>query len=318
MCVKAIVTGAAGFVGSHLSELLLSEGHQVIGIDVFTENYSRELKENNLRHAISNNDFHFLRLDLAEENLNGLPAVDVVFHLAAQPGVRDSWGESFPTYLTRNLLSTQRLLERYKENPEVKFVVASSSSVYGNAKFLPIQEEASLNPISPYGVTKLSMERLLFAYHQTYKINVNMVRYFTLYGPRQRPDMAFNRFISCCINGEPLTIFGDGTQIRDFTFVGDAVRATVDSIRCCNGFEAYNIAAGKTIKLSDTIKIIEDISERPISVEFRSAQRGDAYATHADIRKAVNAFGYSPTTSLVDGLTQQFKWQAHLTQDHIR
>ncbi|MEM4409532.1 MAG: NAD-dependent epimerase/dehydratase family protein, partial [Candidatus Caldarchaeum sp.] len=248
--MRMLVTGCAGFIGSHLTEALLEDGHEVIGVDSFEEYYARRIKEYNLKKALMHPRFTFvegdlLRLDLAKI----LDGVDCVMHQAAVPGVRRSWGRHFQVYVDNNILATQILLEACKEIDLKRFVYASSSSVYGNADELPISESAQTMPFSPYGVSKLAGENLTILYHKNYGIPVIALRYFTIYGPRQRPDMSFHRFLLSIHLGREIEVYGDGRQTRDFTFVESAVRANLLAIGGGVSGEAYNIGGGSTIEL---------------------------------------------------------------------
>src|ERR687891_1092864 len=225
--MRALVTGCAGFIGSHLTESLLGDGHEVLGVDCFNDNYDRSQKLANLRIALDFESFRFARCDLAEADVSGLLAgCETVFHLAAEPGVRSSWGTRFHVYLRNNLAATQRLLESAVSLTDIRFVYASSSSVYGDAETLPTPEDTPPRPLSPYGVTKLGAEQLCLLYHVNHGLQTVALRYFSVYGPRQRPDMAFNRFCRAALAEEPVTLFGDGRQTRDFTYVADVVAAT--------------------------------------------------------------------------------------------
>jgi len=236
--MKALVTGCAGFIGSHLTERLLREGYEVIGIDCFTDYYAREIKERNTENALNQKNFKLIEEDILE--MDKFPEVDYVFHEAAQAGVRASWGKSFKIYTRNNIETTQKLLEFYKDLNIKKFVYASSSSVYGDAE-LPMKEDSLLKPVSPYGVTKLAAENLCYLYWKNYNVPTVSVRYFTVYGPRQRPDMAIHKFVKAIFNGDEITVFGDGTQTRDFTYVDDAVEATILAAESNSIGEVYNI-----------------------------------------------------------------------------
>ncbi|HAC46969.1 MAG TPA: UDP-glucose 4-epimerase, partial [Chloroflexi bacterium] len=226
--MKVIVTGAAGFIGSHLSERLLADGHEVVGIDCFTDYYRRARKEQNLEAARSHRNFSFEELDLVDADLTAaLEGADVVYHLAGQPGVRPSWGHQFDRYTRDNIIATQRLLEHLKGSHLKRLVFAGSSSVYGDAEAFPTRESALPRPVSPYGVTKLAAEHLAHLYTRNFDIPAVSVRYFTVYGPRQRPDMAFSRFMQALADGDPIEVFGDGEQTREFTYVSDAVEGTI-------------------------------------------------------------------------------------------
>ena len=226
--MRVVVTGAAGFIGSHLTERLLANGHDVVGIDCFTDYYDRDLKEKNLEPSRAHARFTFAEIDLVDADLK--PALDgaaIVYHLAGQPGVRPSWGNQFDQYVRDNVIATQRLLECLKGNPIQRFVFAGSSSVYGDAEMFPTKESALPRPVSPYGVTKLAAEHLTHLYTQNFGIPAVSVRYFTVYGPRQRPDMAFARFMEALSDGEEIEVYGDGEQTREFTYVSDAVEGTI-------------------------------------------------------------------------------------------
>jgi UDP-glucose 4-epimerase len=306
---KVIVTGCAGFIGSHLCERLLKEGYEVIGIDAITDYYSPKLKYYNLEILKRYPKFKFFKMDLAKDDLQLLPVPNVIFHLAAQPGVRESWGSNFEVYIERNLIATERLLERFKNYRRVKFIVSSSSSVYGNIAHGPLSEDYMPAPISPYGVTKLAMERLCYAYHINYDMPFIILRYFTVYGPRQRPDMAFHKFIASALQKRPIIIFGSGRQKRDFTYVDDVVEATVASLNLDAEFEIINIGTGNPVTLLEVIKLIEKILGENVEITFHPRQAGDVDQTWADISKARRLIRYSPKTSLEQGLKRQIEWQ---------
>ncbi len=307
--MKVLVTGTAGFIGSHLAERLLAEGHDVVGVDAFTEYYDRRLKERNLEALVTHPNFQIVEGDLAVIDLAGLlDGCEIVFHLAAQPGVRASWGNDFHLYLERNLWATQRLLEAVRDRPLHKFVFASSSSVYGNAERYPTVETDVPQPISPYGVSKLAGERLCLAYASSYGVPVVALRYFTVYGPRQRPDMAFSRFIAALSEGQEIMIYGDGKQTRDFTYVSDAVAATVAA-----GFEdvsndVVNVGGGSRVTVLDVLALLREITEQELSVRFVETQRGDVRDTGADIMRARDVIGYNPRVSLSEGLFRQIEF----------
>jgi nucleoside-diphosphate-sugar epimerase len=305
-----LVTGAAGFVGSHLSERLIDAGHTVVGVDCFTDFYARSLKEANLERLLDEPNFRFLELDLSEDDLGTLlEDVEIVFHLAAQAGVRGSFGESFQTYLRNNLRATQRLLEAATEHTVDAFVYASSSSVYGNAPTYPTTERTPRRPRSPYGMTKAATEDLASTYHRCFGIPVVGLRYFTVYGPRQRPDMAFSRFLARILEDEPLTLLGDGTQVRDFTYVGDIVEGTLAAARHGRPGTAYNIGGGRSVQLITAIRMIERLAGgRRASFELEPPQLGDAYRTGCDGDLALRHLGYVARTSLEDGLAAQLEW----------
>jgi len=304
-----LITGCAGFIGSSVAEALLREGHKVIGIDIFLNNYPREIKEHNLMALRRFKNFSFIEADITAIDLSRvLRKVDYVIHEAAQPGVRTSWGEMFDSYLKNNVLATQRLLEACTKARLKKFVFASSSSVYGNARRYPTREDDPLNPISPYGVTKLAAERLCLAYMANFELSVVCLRYFTIYGPRQRPDMAIHKFLRSALLGRPITIYGDGSQERDFTYVGDVVEATIRAATWDVEGEVMNIGNRKPIRLLELLDMISDLVGRELEVIFMEEQKGDVRVTFADISKARKLLGYKPNTRLEEGLEEELKW----------
>lgn len=316
--MNVLVTGVAGFIGSRLTERLISEGYRVIGVDGFTDYYPRQVKERNLANLRGHERFTLIEGDLLDLDLaallqgelsSGVAAdIELVFHFAAQPGVRGSWGQNFEVYARNNVLATQRLLEAAKEVPLKKFIYASSSSVYGDAEILPTLEDVAPRPISPYGVTKLAGEHLCLLYWRNYGVPVVCLRYFTVYGPRQRPDMAFHRFIRAMLGGRNIVLYGDGEQTRDFTHVDDAVHGTVQAVEGPVGGEVFNIGSGSPVTINEVIRVLEDILGQPAQVRYAEPQRGDARHTSANIAKAGRAFGYRPQVRLVDGLQQQVCW----------
>ncbi|HEV2776101.1 MAG TPA: NAD-dependent epimerase/dehydratase family protein [Solirubrobacteraceae bacterium] len=313
-----LVTGAAGFIGSHLSERLADAGHEVVGVDCFTDYYARPLKEANLARLRDMPNFRLLELDLSEDHLVGLlEGVDTVFHLAAQAGVRGSFGEGFEVYLRHNLCATQRLLEAAITHPLRAFVYSSSSSVYGNPSHFPMTEQTPLRPVSPYGMTKLATEELAATYHRCFGLPVVGLRYFTAYGPRQRPDMAFTRFMRAILDNEPLTILGDGTQVRDFTYVGDIVDGTIAAAQHGRFGAVYNIGGGRSVQLLTAIDTIERIAGRRGRIEIAPPQRGDAYRTGCDCDLALRELGYAPQTALEDGLAAQLEWVVRSPQPDV-
>ena len=306
---KSVVTGAAGFVGSHLVERLLSLGHQVVGIDCFTDFYDRELKEANLEPARNDARFRLIENDLLQLDLEDLlDGVDYLFHLAAQAGVRGSWGETFADYVRNNISVSQRLLEGAKGSKIKKLVYASSSSVYGDATELPVTEETLPRPVSPYGVTKLAAEQLCSLYSHVYSVPVVSLRFFTVYGPRQRPDMAIQRFLSACLSGEPITIFGDGTQTRDFTFVDDVIETLILALEAPPDQRVFNVCGGSRISLNDLLTLMQEVTGRSLRVEHGPASPGDARHTLGDNARARRTLGFRPRISLADGLAAQWRW----------
>lgn len=309
--MRALVTGAAGFVGSHLAAALLARGGAVVGLDAFTNYYARTLKEANLAPLRALPNFRFIEGALQTVDLaSTLDGVTHVFHLAGQPGVRKSWGQDFSSYTSDNVDATQRLLEAAKSRPLERFVFASSSSVYGDGVSLPMREDARVSPVSPYGVTKLAAEHLCHLYALSYGVPTVSLRYFTVYGPRQRPDMAFHRFLSAAWTGEPITLYGDGTQTRDFTFVADAVAATMAAGDRGEPGAVYNIGGGSRVSVKEVLVLIERVTGRSVRVIREQAQRGDMRDTFADTTRARSAIGFAPTVSLADGLAAEAAWLA--------
>jgi UDP-glucuronate 4-epimerase len=302
---RALVTGCAGFIGSHLAEALVDAGTEVVGIDCLTPYYDPALKLDNLTRLRESGRFTHHRLDLATDELDEvLEGVDAVFHLAAQPGVRSSF-RGFDAYVRNNVLATQRLLEASAGSDGLNaFVYASSSSVYGDSERFPTGEDAPLRPLSPYGMTKVSTEELARFYHRTAGLKTVGLRYFTAFGPRQRPDMAFARFIAQALDGEPLPVNGDGLQIRDFTYVSDVVDGTIAGVRGCGG-TAYNIGGGVPVTLLEVIATLETILETKLELETRPSARGDARRTGADGSRAQVDLGFAPKVSLEAGLAAQ-------------
>jgi UDP-glucuronate 4-epimerase len=307
---RVLVTGAAGFIGSHLCDALLARGDTVLGIDSFTEYYSTARKRANLAAALANG-LEFRRLDLTSDPLVRLvEGIDVVYHMAAQPGVRSSWGEDFDTYARRNVVATQRLLEATLRAGVARFVFASSSSVYGNVGASPARESDRPAPVSPYGLTKVACEELLGVYRRVHGLSAVALRYFTAYGPRQRPEMAFASFIRAVLLGRPLGVLGDGMQSRDFTFVADVVAATIAAAEL--GTEpVYNISGGTNLTLLEAIAEIERLAGRRAMISFSPSARGDAYRTDADLTAARRDLGYTPEVSLGDGLAIQVRAAMH-------
>ena len=303
----ALVTGAAGFVGSHLSAALLDDGAEVLGVDAFTDYYSRLRKEQNLAHLRGRPGFSFLEDDLSEAPLAPLlDGVDCVFHLAGQPGVRASWGPDFVQYVRHNIAATQRLLEASMLHPLRKFVFASSSSVYGDAEAYPTPESLRPQPVSPYGVTKLAAEHLCEVYRTSFGVPVASLRLFTVYGPRQRPDMAFSRLVAAALAGEEFEVYGDGEQTRDFTFVGDVVQAMRDAA-ASDWCGVANIGGGSRTSLNAVLDIVRDLCGG-LRIVRRPQATGDVRHTAADTSVAQAAFGYRPRTSLPEGLAAMVAW----------
>jgi UDP-glucuronate 4-epimerase len=307
---RALVTGCAGFIGSHLVESLLGDGVEVVGIDCFNENYPAADKWANLAVAREYDGFTFVEDDLVTAAVEALlDGCATVFHLAAEPGVRASWGRRFDRYVHNNMTATQRLLEAAGPDPRRRFVYASSSSVYGDAEQLPTREDATPQPLSPYGVTKLAAEHLFKLYHAEHGVDAVALRYFSVYGPRQRPDMAFRRFCEAAIDGRPIEIFGHGRQTRDFTFVADIVAATRAAARA-DGIagEVFNVGGGARVSLNSTLERLSGVAGRPLDVRRCPREDGDVLHTGADISRARARLGFELSTSLDDGLAAEFEW----------
>jgi len=313
MNLKCLVTGAAGFIGSHLAERLIAEGYKVVGVDCFTDYYPRPVKERNLAELRNSDRFRFVEADLRFVDLEPLlDGVNYVFHQAAQAGVRASWGENFTIYTEHNVLATQRLLEAVKGREIARFIYASSSSIYGDTPDLPMREDSLPRPISPYGVTKLAGEHLCQLYHTNFGVPTVSLRYFTVYGPRQRPDMAFHRFIRAILEGKPLIVYGDGEQTRDFTYISDAVEANLLAMRCAPPGAIFNIGGGSRVSINYAIRLLEKILGKKAIVGYQEAQHGDVRHTLADTSAAREVLGFIPKVGLKEGLRAQLAWQMSL------
>ncbi len=309
--MKALVTGCAGFIGSHLTESLLADGVEVIGVDCFNDNYQRPPKLQNLNHQAKDWDaFEFVPIDLSLGDLDEIVAdADVIYHLAAEPGVRASWGSRFERYVRNNVVATQHLLEALRPFPDKRFVYASSSSIYGDAETFPTPEDVAPRPLSPYGMTKLSGEHLCTLYTSNHGLHTSSLRFFTVYGPRQRPDMAFHIFCRAAIEGKPLTVFGDGRQTRDFTFVEDIVAG----VRAASEADiepglAFNLGGGSQTSVRQTLDIIAGLADRELDVTYAAKEHGDVRDTSADTSRARAQLGFDPQTRLEDGLAAEFEW----------
>lgn len=313
----ALVTGAAGFIGSHLVDALLAAGHTVTGVDCYSDYYDRRRKEANSAQARQHAAFRLVEADLATGDLSELlRGSDVIYHLAGQPGVRGSWGGQFEIYARNNILITQRLLEAAVAAGKIPLVYASSSSAYGNLATMPLQEEMAPAPVSPYGVTKLAAEHLCRLYSAVHGLPTISLRLFTVYGPRQRPDMAFQRFLSALLQGEEIDVYGDGAQTRDFTFVGDVVQAfRLAGQRCQAGQhsgQVFNIAGGARVALAEVLALLPAITGRPLHVRTLPAQPGDVRDTWASTERAAAGLDWRAEIALADGLAQQWRQVAGL------
>jgi len=307
--MRALVTGAAGFIGSTLAEVLLARGATVVGIDCFTDYYPRRNKEANLEGPRAHPAFTFVEAALQDADLPRLlDGVTHVFHLAAQAGVRKSWGRDFRTYTSNNIEATQVLLEAAAARPVERFVYASSSSVYGDHVAIPMREDALPQPVSPYGVSKLAAEQLCYLYYVNHGVPTVSLRYFTVYGPRQRPDMGFHKFLRAAIDGRPISVYGDGEQTRDFTFIADAARATADAATRGVAGRVYNIGGGARVSLNHVFELIADIAGRPLDLRREAPQKGDMRDTYADTTLARTDLGFAPTATLRDGLAAEYHW----------
>jgi nucleoside-diphosphate-sugar epimerase len=308
--MKALVTGAAGFIGSTLTERLLADGADVVAIDCFTDYYARAVKERNLSGAHRHPRFRFLDARIQDVDLRALLADRThLFHLAAQAGVRKSWGRDFAIYTTNNIEATQVLLEAVAGNPTLeRFVYSSSSSVYGDLVAMPMREDALPQPVSPYGVSKLAAEQLCYLYFANFGVPTVSLRYFTVYGPRQRPDMGFHKFLRATLRNEPITVYGDGEQTRDFTFVGDVLEANVSAAQRGIAGRVYNIGGGSRVSVNHVLDVIGRVTGRPTRVVREADQKGDMRHTYANTQLARADLGFAPAVGLEEGLTAEFRW----------
>lgn len=307
--MKVVVTGAAGFIGSHLCERLLADGHQVTGLDSFTDYYSREMKEQNLETSRRHRNFEFEELDLVVDDFGRVLAdASVVFHLADQSAVGSSWGSHFDRFVRDNIVATQRLFETVKQLPVARLVHASSSSVYGDAEMSPTRETALPRPISPYGMTKLAAEHLALLYMRNFGMPVVALRYFTVYGPRQRPDMALARFMQALATGQEIEVFGDGEHARDFTYISDAVDGTIKAATANVAGNVINIGGGSRVTINQVLMALEEISGMTARKRYLPATPGDPKNAVASINLARERLGWEPRVSLRDGLTKQWQW----------
>ncbi len=307
---KVLVTGCAGFIGSHLVEALLARGHSVVGVDCLTPFYAIERKRANLNSFLGHPGFHLIEGDLNHPQVleHALPGVEAVFHLAARAGVRSSWGDTFDSYLEENLMATQRLLEACARRGLAKFVNASSSSVYGNTPDLPAREDSRLCPASPYGVTKLAAEKLSDVYREEMGVPTVSLRLFTVFGPRQRPDMAFDHFLRAAYKSETIHVFGDGSQVRNFTYVSDVVEGFLLAAEHPTPSGVYTIGGGATVRLSEVLDHISTVVGKPLKIEYEPKAPGDVAATEADISLARRELGFAPLVDWREGIRRQGDW----------
>lgn len=305
---RALVTGCAGFIGSHLTEKLLSHGWTVAGVDSFAPTYETEPRRRVVGEISQSPHFRFTEGDIGQMELGGLVEdADVVFHLAARPGVRASWGD-FNSSVQANIFALQRVLDALRNQPSVPLVFASSSSVYGKPNRYPTKESSQLRPISPYGVTKATGEALVGAYASQFGIRAVMLRYFTVYGPRQRSDMAFHRWISAAMEGRPLPLYGDGTAVRDFTYVADVVDATMAAAEVVDGCQAFNVAGGSPASIQEVLALISELLSTRFEIEQQPRAKGDPDRTGGDTSRISAEYGWRPNTALRDGIAAQIEW----------
>lgn len=308
--MKFVITGACGFIGSHLSDRLLSAGHEVVGIDGFVPFYPREMKERNIAAARASSRFtlHETLIEAAGNLPSILDGADAIYHLAAQAGVRASWGEDFRGYVDHNVLGTQKLLEAAAQARVPRLIYASSSSVYGDVNELPLREAMALSPVSPYGVTKLAAEHLVHLYGKASDLSVSSLRFFTVYGPRQRPDMAFHRFLKAVRDGQAITLYGDGEQTRDFTFISDLIDVLQASVVQAKPGRVYNVGGGQRISVLKVLEAIGEVTGREVRIDRQAGQKGDMRDTLADTTLAAADLGFIPKTPLPVGLKAEWEW----------
>ena len=305
MSKKFLITGAAGFIGSHLCERLIAEGHTAVGLDNFDPFYDRKIKESNIKTLIKSDKFKIVEGDIRDAGcVNSICkiGIDAIIHLAAKAGVRPSIADPLG-YADCNINGTMVLLEAAKKCGIKKFIFASSSSVYGNNKKVPFSETDNVDyPISPYAATKKAGELICHTYHYLYKIDITCLRFFTVYGPRQRPDLAIHKFVKLIEQDKPIPVFGDGSMMRDFTYIDDVIDGTVAAIEKCKGFEIYNIGESRPIRLDDLIKEIEKAIGKKAIIKYEAVPPGDVEKTYADVSKAGKVLGYDPKTEIAVGL----------------
>lgn len=311
--MKSLITGVAGFIGSHLAEKLLAAGHEVVGVDSFLDNYPRRFKERNLAGFIGNSKFTFIESDLLQLDLVAqLRGISYAFHLAGQPGVRSSWGKEFSRYTENNIAATQLLLEAAKNSTLSKFVYASTSSVYGDTEDLPMREDGGTRPVSPYGATKLAAEHLCHLYCKAFGVPTVALRFFTVYGPRQRPDMFFHILMGALLRGEEVPLYDDGEQTRDFTYCGDIVDGIVGAALYPGQGEIFNLGGGSEVSLLDAIQLVEKVSGRKAKLKRFDRQLGDVRHTSARLDQARSKLAYAPKIGLEQGLAAEWQWVCSL------
>jgi nucleoside-diphosphate-sugar epimerase len=311
--MKSIITGAAGFIGSHLAEKLLLLGHEVVGVDKFLDNYPQRFKESNLAAFRSHEKCKVIESDIRDLNLHELlEDADYIFHLAGQPGVRASWGAEFTRYTENNIMATQMLLEAAKGKSLRKFVYASTSSVYGDTRDLPMRENGLTRPVSPYGVSKLAAEHLCYLYGKSFAVPTVALRFFTVYGPRQRPDMFFHILMRALLRDEEVPLYEDGEQTRDFTFCSDIVDGVLGAASYEGTGEVFNLGGGSETSLINAIALAERIAGRKARIKRGGRQKGDVRHTSASLEAARSKIGYAPRVQLEEGLARQWQWMQNL------
>ena len=307
--MKALVTGVAGFIGSHLAEKLLAGGHEVVGVDSFLDNYPRSFKEGNLAAFAHHANFKFIAADLLQVDLKALLRdIEIVFHLAGQPGVRSSWGKEFNRYTENNIMATQLLLESAKDLRLAKFVYASTSSVYGDTDDLPMREDGGTRPVSPYGATKLAAEHLCHLYCKAFGVPTVALRFFTVYGPRQRPDMFFHIFMRALLRDEEIPLYDDGEQTRDFTYCADIVDGVISAGFYPGKGEIFNLGGGSSVSLLHAIALAEKVAGRKAKLKRFDRQKGDVRHTSARLEQAREKLHYAPKVGLEQGLAAEWAW----------
>ena len=311
--MKVLLTGCAGFIGSHTAEALVAAGHSVRGVDSFTDYYDPARKRANVSGLIGHPSFELVETDLAMADADALlDDIDAVAHLAGQPGVRASWDTGFAVYVERNVQATQRLLEAARRAGTGRFVYASSSSVYGDAESFPTPEDVVPRPVSPYGVTKLAGEHLATLYGTNFGLPTVSLRYFTVYGPRQRPDMATWRMVDAALHGTPFPLFGDGTASRSFTYVADVAAANLTALEAdATPGTVVNLSGAETVDVNALLQLVGDAAGTEVPVERRDAEPGDARRTGGDTARALEVLGWTASTPLAEGVAAQVAWQRH-------